>query len=303
RIFTVQVTDAGPPVQTATQLLAIEVDSAGTTYGLVPSMFATISAAVSGIPNPMTGPHIIEIQDNGTYTENVDITVPVPMAGGAMVTIRSKYDCLPTVQAANANDHVFDNQAAFAMIVIRGLKITGATGTGMCGIGMSPTAMITAVFNCTLYGNDVAFDSSGFPNCMFANNTCYGPKGFWMAAGPNEVILNNLVHATGSWAIQLVNLFPVPDYNLYYAPSGAVGYDGTNFYNTLAAWQTAIGGEANSNAGNPNLMNPAGADFHLSPTSLLAIDRAIAGPQILIDCEGYARGAGAGWDRGAYEKN
>ncbi|MHC4600630.1 MAG: choice-of-anchor Q domain-containing protein [Planctomycetota bacterium] len=37
-------------------------------------------------------------------------------------------------------------------------------------------------------------------------------------------------------------------------------------------------------------------------TSGLAIDRGVTGWAALIDCEGYARGHGAAWDRGAYEK-
>ena len=80
-----------------------------------------------------------------------------------------------------------------------------------------------------------------------------------------------------------------------------MGYDGTNYYTTLAAWQVYFGGDSNSVSGNPNLVNPTGGDFHPTSSSALIIDQGSTAFGVFTDQEGYARNQGAQWDIGAYE--
>ena len=257
---------------------------------------------MAAIPNPLAGTHIIEIQDNATYTENVDISFTPQGGSGAAVILRSKYDNLPTVSAANANDHVIDVQTQG--VTVWGLRITGATGANQCGVYATTGILFFFVRDCIIFGNDVAIDNSGNPGTNIENNTCYGVNGLYVGGGGSCMVRNNIVWATGAWAVQwyATGAFS-SDYNLLYAPGGAVGYDGTTFYNTLASWQTFSGGDNNSQSGDPNFANLSGSDFHLTAASLLAVDLGMAGWNTYTDAEGYARNQGSAWDIGAYEKH
>ena len=93
------------------------------------------------------------------------------------------------------------------------------------------------------------------------------------------------------------------DYNCYHTPNGAIGYDGTSYYITLAAWQAHSGSDLNGQHGNPNLANPGSNDFHLTALSALAVDRGTTVWNLFTDAEGYARNHGAGWDIGAFERH
>jgi hypothetical protein len=305
-IFTVTVTDSGGPAQNDTQDLAIEVDPAGSTLVSViqggGGNFTTIGAAIAAIPNPLANNHIIEIQDNATYNENVDISYTPQGGSGAAVMLRSKYDNLPTIFATNPNDHAIDVQSP--SVSLWGLQITGATGASMSGVHAVVGLLFLDVRNCVIYGNDVAIDNSGNSGNNFINNTCYGVKGLFVGGGGSTMVRNNIVWATGAWAVQWYSPGAFSsDFNLLYAPNGAVGYDGTSFYNTLAAWQTFSGVDQNSQSGDPNFVNLSGADFHLTTASTLAIDMGMTATWMYTDAEGYARNQGSGWDIGAFEKH
>ncbi|MHC4777448.1 MAG: putative Ig domain-containing protein [Planctomycetota bacterium] len=303
-IFTVQVTDAGGPMQSDTQVLAIELDPAGSTLVTViqggGGTFTTITSAIAAIPNPLSGTHIIEIQDNATYSENVDVVYTPQGGNAAMVILRSKYDNLPTISAPNASDHAVDIQTQG--VTLWGLRITGATGTSMAGVNVLSTAWMVNIRNCVIFGNDVAIDNAGNPGTTITNNTCYGVKGLYVGGGGSCMVYNNIVWVTGAWAHRE---YPTPamscDNNLYYAPNGAVGYDGTTYYTTLAAWQAHFFADGNSQYGNPNLANPTGSDFHITASSNLAIDLGFAVWNIFTDAEGYAGNQGTAWDIGAFE--
>jgi hypothetical protein len=232
----------------------------------------------------------------------VDVTFTPGGLGGANLVIRSKFDCLPTIQAVNANDHVIDIQTGG--VGIHGLRVSGASANGMCGI-MS-RSWGCSIHNCILFGNDIAFDNSGNPGTSFNNNTCYGPNGLYVGGGGSCQVINNIVWATAvnGWAHRE---YPTPamscDYNLYWAPNGHVGYDGTNFYTTLAAWQAHSFNDGNGQYGDPNLANVGGGDFHLTASSALAIDQGTTSWNSHTDAEGYARGHGTAWDIGAFERN
>ncbi|GEM_PF-3047064 len=277
QIFTVQVTDSAGTPQSDTQVLAIEVDPQGATIA---------SVAKTG----------------GTYNENVDLSYTQGLSG--RLVLRSAYNHLPTVQASNASDHVIDVQTG--MTSVWGLKITGASGSGMCGIKAQGSLLGIQIRDCILFGNDIAIDNSGNPGTSVENNTCYGPNGLYLGGGGSCMVHNNIVWATATngWCHRE---YATPasscDYNLYYAPNGHVGYDGTNYYTTLSAWQTHSGNDTNGQYGDPNFVNAAGGDFHLTTSSTLAIDQGTTVASQFTDAEGYARNQGAVWDIGAFEKH
>jgi hypothetical protein len=301
-VFTVRATDSGTPAQTDTQALGMEVDPAGSATVSVASTggatYATITAAILNLPNPLNSCYIIEIRDSATYIENV--VVNYTAGSNPSLILRSRYDCQPTIQAMNITNHALSIQAN--NVTVQGLRITGATSSNMCGINVLNGVWNTAIKSCVVFGNDIGIDNSGNSNTTIANNTIYGPHGIYVGGATACVVENNIVWATGTWAHRC---YATPasncDFNLYYAPSGSVGYDGTNFYNTLANWQGFFPGDLNSLSGNPNLANATGGDFHLTSSSALAIDQGTTPFSLFTDAEGYARNQGSGWDIGAYE--
>ena len=181
---------------------------------------------------------------------------------------------------------------------LRNLRITGASASS--GVRVDAAVLIVNVANCCFAGNQTAFESGTVPGVSFTHNTCYGPQGIWASGGSFCVLINNVVHATGAWALRTTGC--AADYNVYFAPSGAVATDGTNLYATLAAWRGALGQDAHSLGADPLLANPAAGDLHLQPGSP-AKDMALGGATGLpvADAEGYARGTGVGPDGGAFE--
>jgi hypothetical protein len=297
--FTVQVTDG---TETVSQVLAIEIDPASMTLFKVRQdgaggAFTTISFAVAAIPNPLTQSLEIEIDDDGTYSENVVVAF-TGQVGTEWVGIRSAWNRLATVQAANAALPAVHVQSS--RVELRALRITGSSGAAGCGVKADGLVAFVNVIDCALFGNQTAFDSGTVGGVTFAGNTCHGPMGVSSSGGVSCLIVNNVIYATGAWAIRSTGC--AVDYNLYYAPTGAVGTDGTTLYTTLAAWRSFLGQDSHSLSADPLLVAPASGDLHLQASSP-AKDKgnpSTAGLPV-TDAEGYARGTGAGVDMGAFE--
>lgn len=305
-IFTVRVTDSSSPTaQTDTQALGFEVDPLGATIISVISTgggaYTSVGQAVANLPNPLNTLAIIEIQDNATYTENVTLTYTAGTVPG--IILRARYDCTPLLQAASSGSDVVT--ISNNNIAVENLRITGASGAGACGVQMAAGLWNVAVRNCVIYGNDIAIDNGGSPGTTIVNNTCYGPNGLYVGGGASCTVQNNIVWATGGATAWCHREYATPstncDFNLYYAPSAHVGFDGTTYYTTLGAWQVYSLNDAGSASGNPNLVNPAGGDFHLTSSSTLALDGGTTPFNLFTDAEAYARNQGSGWDIGAYE--
>lgn len=283
--FTVRVTDAA--ASSVTQLLAISVDLANTEYVSVEKGaggdHVTIADALAALPNPLTANYVIEILDNATYKENLSINMDT---ASYHLTLRSAYNCLATIEAADANvDVIYVNAPR---VSIERLRICGASGSDKAGVKVDEWS--TLVANCVIFNNNVAIDAGSTPGVTFASNTCYGPKGISTSGGGSAQVRNNIVYATGDWC--MCSTICSADYNLYYAPSGSVGFDGgTNYYPTLPDWQAYIFEETHSRYGNPNFLNLAGFDFHLTGGSTEAIDHGSNSgwTKVVLDAEGYAR--------------
>ncbi|MHC5078764.1 MAG: putative Ig domain-containing protein [Planctomycetota bacterium] len=301
--FLVQVTDGSG---TDSQRLAIEIDPANMTLvrvrqdGSADCTSLTEALSAGNLPNPILQTHVIEIDDDGTYTENVSVLFN-SQTGSEWLSIRSAYDRLPTLQAANTASHVIHVQSN--NVELRGLHIDGAAAA--CGVKVDDGLSGAYIVNCILTNNQTAIQAVLSTGIYIINNTCYGQEGIFASGGASAIIANNVVYATGPWAIQSGSC--TADYNLYHAPAGDIGFDTVNVYANLAAWQASgVGGDANSLEGDPLFVNSQGGDFHLLAGSPGRDNGSsdILNPFWLIpvtDAEGYARATGTGFDMGAFE--
>jgi hypothetical protein len=191
---------------------------------------------------------------------------------------------------------VFDVQTN--NVEIRGLKITGATASS--AVRVPGTLWSVNVVNCVLYGNQLAFNGAGAPGINFVNNTCYGPEGVFASGGGSCMIRNNIIYATGAYAIE--STICSSDFNLYYAPSGSVGISNTVLYATVAQWRSSgVGVDTFSIGGDPLFVNPGSGDFRLQAASPAIGKGASGSPAPVTDAEGYARNVGGNYDMGAFE--
>jgi hypothetical protein len=311
-IFEVELTDG---TETDRQILAVEVDPSATTYRSVKADgsgdFLTITAALGFIPSVSSWPYIIEIQDSGTYSENLVLN----HAPAGWVMIRSAWDRFPTVQAANPALPVIRFQTTH--VELRGLRITGATSSAD-GILIDPGQHNITVMNCLLENNARAVTAVNATSVNLTNNTVYGQDGIFLAGGPSAVLRNNVIYAMGGFAVQtsVVTGICDTDYNCYWPTTGAIGLletspGSTTPYNTLSGWQTAIGNQdTNSLNVDPLFVNAGTGDFHLQSTSPVkdqgSPTTVITFPPPVNDAEKYARGLSAAqtntaYDMGAFE--
>src|ERR1035437_5101836 len=143
-----------------------------------------------------------------------------------------------------------------------------------------------SIYNNTIIGGTL----SGNSNCLYM----YGGTGFTVK---NNVLsnCNNLLWAASS-------TFTSIDYNVY--QTSTISWRiGSNWYSTLAAWRTAIGGDANAQAtaGSLNL----GGTYKPQSNSTLLIGTgtnltSLAITALNSDATGNARPATGAWDIGAY---
>ncbi len=176
--------------------------------------------------------------------------------------------------------------------------------------------------NNTLYQNDTALGGVGqitlqfyVSRCTFQNNLV------WAQAGTQMLVAHVTEFDGGATPVQK-QLGPgnVFDWQLYFCTVGSAtnlgfsltaGGGGYQVFTTLAAWRTAIGGDAASTFVNPGFVvalpgdTAADADFRLSATSP-AINTGATSPPFNAqpgekDYFGQSRVAGGRVDRGAHE--
>jgi hypothetical protein len=302
--FVIRVSD-GSAIDS--RLLAIELDPASTTIlkvrkdGLA-GAYTTIQTAVNAIPPSISTTHVIEIDDDGVYTENVDVNF-TKSTGSEWVSLRSAYDHFPTVQAQTVTSPTL--RIRTENVEIRGLWIAGASQAAGIKIDDTVSGPFTVyILSNIITGNLKAIEATLSTGVNILNNSCYGDSG--IDANGNPTVRNNIVYATGtgSWAIRSQSL--LSDYNLFFAPNGIVGDDTSVTYSTLTAWQLASGGDSNSITGDPLYSNPTAGDFHLQATSPALNKGQSGGGAPLTDANGVARGDSTvtlttGWDLGGFE--
>ena len=177
--------------------------------------------------------------------------------------------------------------------------MTGASASQ--GVKVDDAVTQVWAVNCVFHGNQTAFESGNATNISFVNNSCFGPEGVFISGGGSCRVLNNVIYATGAWAIR--SLILSSDHNLYHAPTGAVGPDGTNLDVTHASGQgTGIGGDANSVSADPQFIDAPNEDFHLQTASpALDLGTAAGWDVPVTDALSCARNLGGASDMGAFE--
>ncbi|MFK7895290.1 MAG: right-handed parallel beta-helix repeat-containing protein [Myxococcota bacterium] len=187
------------------------------------------------------------------------------------------------------------------------------------------TSEITVRNNFVYASNTTGFAMGGYDtnrgsteDCVVAHNTFYENDTDSTGSGEmliqfdtlNNIVSNNIFHAT-SENVFITNAFTqnsgdVIDYNIYYGAPGAatsawIWQD--NYMEGFASWQAASMQDANSQFIDPQLVDPASGDLHLSATSP-AFDAGTALSSLstgALDIDGENRLQGAALDVGADE--
>jgi len=146
------------------------------------------------------------------------------------------------------------------------------------------------IYNNTIsvgYGQSWGFSSAGVVN--WANSSDVTMQGN---------IVANYASVTGSpaksyciWASKKWLGDNATDYNIYYAPTGFVGYADGYIASSLASWQgiTIYGDEANSIYGNPYLVNP-NTDLHATGAKPIGLAGFTVPAYITVDMDYETRG-------------
>lgn len=190
-------------------------------------------------------------------------------------------------------------------VEIRDCTTWGNSGIGIDINGSSATIQSFVVEGCTSYSNTYGIMAEGYfssgiidGNLVYGNssaqiyagtlyasggtvtiegNTCYNnasSHGIWLSSIENltATVKNNIawIAAASGYPIykQTTNVTYSGDYNNWYASGGTVvGNWETVDQSTLADWQTASSGDANSISGDPLFVDPAGADATMGESS------------------------------------
>lgn len=211
-----------------------------------------------------------------------------------------------------------------------GINLKSQSGTG--GHGLHQVVIANNIFS-TINSIDVGthimtIGPDIISNVLIANNVFYNPIGSLRNitinnANPTNIqIKNNIFHRkdtvqTQPWIVSaMVRVENNPtlqgitfDYNLYFAKKNGISLflirDASNTdvkYNTLTEFKSDFTiQEVNGQEGNPNWVSPVNENFHLTKSSLLAIDKGETLADVPHDRDGDTRPQGNGYDIGADE--
>ena len=136
-------------------------------------------------------------------------------------------------------------------------------------------------------------------NTGFVSSGGASSRAFYGTSGGGNTLTNNMfVNYTAGYAVYLASNYTIVngDYNLYHSPSGNLGYFSNSNQATLADWQAAFGGDANSVDMDP--MFHSTYNLHVCNDSAGGLGTPIAG--VTMDIDGQGRDASAP-DMGADE--
>lgn len=204
-----------------------------------------------------------------------------------------------------------------ANAVVEGNVIFGNGTGGGAAINLA-SVRDSRIVNNLLYnnvgGNVSGWDDGdgiewGSKNNSVLNNTVYVQPGTgrWCVSFKNgstgNTVVNNVLLGGARGGIEIDNDSSViSDYNVLRSAGGA--YAATNedvgtFWN-LGQWQSASGNDAHSITVDPQFVDAASANFHLSAASP-CLNAGVARTDVMLDLELRARPVNAKWDMGAFE--
>ncbi len=193
--------------------------------------YTTIQAAVDAVPTTLDDDYIIEVQDNNTYSEKVEIFKLNPVGSGFSVEIRAGDGYKPAIDGTDYGVHIrpFDGTNDLADVTIEGFEIMSCTGYGLAAeeFESGDEVLNLTVRNCVIHGtgnyavyfnnvdgfvfeNNIVYDCTSFygvyfyycsDSSRFANNTVYTNSSFASVnnyACDNMIIKNNIICNTSS---------------------------------------------------------------------------------------------------------
>ncbi len=195
----------------------------------------------------------------------------------------------------------------FTNLRIHGNTVHGDLGTHITAwIYVEGNVERPLIFNNILVNTGDSFPANGMITAsgeIYENTIAMFNPGNCINAGPDSRIKNNLlyncaaaigIHEPGGQTGIDFNLFSGdPDF-------ATVDSNGTFHFLTFTEWQAA-GFDLHSQIADPQFVNPASYDFHLSPASPAINAGTVLSDPVAFDKEGRTRPQGGGWDIGAYE--
>lgn len=153
-------------------------------------------------------------------------------------------------------------------------------------------------------------DSSFLNNTLYQNDTLGKGLGeLWIQFAEHNTVRNNIFYSTPQNVLlysEAGNVDNSVDYNLWHAEAGtndAIFVWQGDVHTGFAAYQSGSGQDSHSSFSDPQLIDPAGSDFHIAAVSA-AVDAGdptfVAGPGE-TDLDGAPRISGLRVDLGAYE--
>ena len=170
------------------------------------------------------------------------------------------------------NNRAYNNSQAGIYMQYGNMDVVTGNTLYNNGVGVEVYGGTGQLTNNLIYANTnqgvLLYSSS---NSMLVNNTIYQPVGdavHVQSSSTNITLKNNILDILAGYDLYVAadsQAGLVSNYNLFYrgampAPNAYLGYFNSTTFNTLPAWQSASGKDANSLYGDPLFRNPKGAD-------------------------------------------
>lgn len=182
-----------------------------------------------------------------------------------------------------AGNRIWNHQSSSATGTVYGIYISSTLATRVMYIANNMVAITTtgaATAGALYISSSVAADIRAYFNSFFVSGTGAGTAlsyGIYQSTAMNLTLRNSIIVNTRSGTGTNTNRAIYrngttgtlsSNYNSWYygaGTSGAMGYQSSVYYSTLAGWQ-ALGYDANSVQGDPQFIDAANGDLHISTT-------------------------------------
>ena len=254
--------------------------------------------------------HIHDITDTGLYAKGGAIGTRIERClvencGGAGILLG--FDTSPEFFDTTVNPDYYEN-------IDGTVKNCVVMGTRYAGIGLY-AAKNAKIINNTLV--DVARE--GHSGLYFGLTYQDWDPVAKRPPSLNPVFRNNIVVQSGSMNDTVMEIryddelggmnglsgMPLMSNNRYYVQGGTASFADNRpaslFSGNLTQWQAHISGDTACTEGDPQFVNTAGEDYHLSITSP-CVDGGTSSDAPINDYDGVTRPIGSGYDIGAYER-
>ncbi len=238
----------------------------------VPSVYASIQAAVNAIPGVPGAPYVVELENAGTFAEVVTIqnktgtatnTITIRPVTGIWSVVTGNTNGTPTFKLVNS-DHVIlerldlaNNTKGQAITIDSNCDFVTVRNV-VCRDNKGEEIKVDAADSVTIL-NSVLFDDDG-KELLYVTSS----PGTTGVSARNTIF--RLAGGAGAyhWRVQAVADVATANYNCYYnsgtnATPFRIGGSSTNFLD----WKGNTGDDASSIETDPKFVDEAGRDFHV----------------------------------------